>query len=68
MRPQLTCAHGICPPRHAAVVAALDDPAVGAAGTVTLGALHSVQQARAVAPLRGHLVGIERSNNGALKT
>lgn len=30
--------HGICPPCHEAIVRALDDPAVGAAGTVTLGA------------------------------
>lgn len=34
--------HGICPPCHEAVIEALDDPAVGAAGTVTLGALHPV--------------------------
>ena len=35
--------HGICPPCHAAVVGALDDAAVGAAGTVTLGAFGDIR-------------------------
>ena len=34
--------HGICPPCHEAMDRALHDPAVGAAGTVTLGAIHPV--------------------------
>jgi hypothetical protein len=35
--------HGICPPCHEAVAGALDDPAVGAAGTVTLGAFVNIR-------------------------
>jgi hypothetical protein len=34
--------HGICPPCREAVVRVVDDPAMGAAGTVTLGAIHPV--------------------------
>lgn len=33
--------HGICPPCLSALVGALDDPALGASGTVTLGAIQA---------------------------
>ena len=33
--------HGICPPCYTAIAGALEDPAVGATGTVTVGAIHA---------------------------